>query len=110
MQSPDGPDSEKLLDRALFRRFDDVIPYALPDDALIRETLRRGLSHFVDADLDWDAAIQAAQGLSQADLLRACEDALKEYLLEDHRSVTQELIIRALGSRREIHRQVEFGP
>lgn len=98
---------EKLLDRALFRRFDDVVPYALPDDSLVRETLHRGLSHFVDADLDWSKAVQAARGLSQADLLRACQDALKEYLLEEHRTVTEKLLVRALEARRDIHRQVE---
>lgn len=72
---------EELLDRALFRRFDDVIIYKLPDAQLVRKTLERGLVSFVDKEFDWDKSIEQAKGLSQADLLRACEDAIKEYLL-----------------------------
>lgn len=101
---------EKLLDRALFRRFDDVIPYSLPDDALIQEILARGLVHYVDSDLDWMQIVKVARGLSQADLLRACDDALKEHLLEGHRTVTGELLSEALKRRREIHRRVESEP
>ena len=98
---------EKLLDRALFRRFDDVIPYALPDDTLIRGVLERGLAHYVDADLPWAQIVEAARGLSQAELLRACDDALKEHLLEGYHSVTEGLLGEALQRRREIHRRVE---
>lgn len=99
---------DKLLDRALFRRFDDVIPYALPDAALIREIIRRGLTHYVDADFSWTQIVKVAKGLSQADLLRACEDALKEHLLEGHRTVTGRSLTEALKRRREIHRRVEL--
>lgn len=99
---------DKLLDRALFRRFDDVIPYALPDAALIREIISRGLTHYVDADFSWTQIVKVAKGLSQADLLRAYEDALKEHLLEGHRTVTGRSLTEALKRRREIHRRVEL--
>jgi AAA+ superfamily predicted ATPase len=35
----------QLLDKALFRRFDDVIEYQLPDAAIIRELIE-SLSYF----------------------------------------------------------------
>ena len=88
---------EKLLDRALFRRFDDVIPYSLPDGVLIREILSRGLAHYVDADLNWPPLVEIAKGLSQAELLRACEDAVKDCLIEGQPSVTQRMVSSALG-------------
>ncbi len=42
----------ELLDRALFRRFDDVIEYKLPDPKLAEEILRRKLAMFQTADID----------------------------------------------------------
>lgn len=99
---------EKLLDRALFRRFDDVIPYSLPDDALIQQLLARGLTHYVESDFEWAPMVPIAKGLSQADLLRACDDALKEHLLEGHPSVTGELLGEALKRRREIQLGMEM--
>lgn len=97
---------EEILDRALFRRFDDVIPYSLPDEQLVRETLQRGLAHFARPDFPWSRVVETATSLSQADLLRACEDAIKEYLLEDHPELDAELLLQALRTRHQIHRKV----
>src|SRR5262249_11829392 len=43
----------ELLDRALFRRFDDVIEYKLPDSKLAEEILSRKLAMFQTTDVVW---------------------------------------------------------
>src|SRR3546814_11134707 len=66
-----------ILDRALFRRFDDVIEYDLPDKARIAEALRVKLLSSKTDKTQWAKAAVAAQGLRFADIARACADALQ---------------------------------
>jgi hypothetical protein len=65
----------EMLDRALFRRFDDVIEYNLPDAKLAEEILRRKLAMFHTADIDWPRILPETEGLSHAELVRASEEA-----------------------------------
>jgi AAA+ superfamily predicted ATPase len=53
-----------MLDRALFRRFDDVIEYNLPDAKLAEEILRRKLAMFQTADIKWPRVLPETEGLS----------------------------------------------
>jgi SpoVK/Ycf46/Vps4 family AAA+-type ATPase len=89
----------ELLDRALFRRFDDVLEYELPEDDVLRGILRARLSTSVSDDIDWDAVVKKSRGLSQADISRAATDALKHVLLNDRPHVTTHTLIAALDER-----------
>ena len=91
-----------VLDRALFRRFDDVLEYDLPDVALIEELLRNRLATFEDQGIDWGTAAQAGLGMSYAEIMRACEEAAKEAILSDSTSVPQHALVAALEERRAI--------
>src|SRR5580700_7507103 len=65
----------ELLDRALFRRFDDVITYELPTIDIARGILENHLSTFGRTDIDWDPVLDSTVGLSQADIARAADEA-----------------------------------
>jgi SpoVK/Ycf46/Vps4 family AAA+-type ATPase len=56
----------RILDRALFRRFDDVIEYDLPDKARIIETLKAKLGAFPADKIQWAKVAASAQGLNFA--------------------------------------------
>ena len=43
----------ELLDPALFRRFDDVIRYALPEDKIATRILKNRLPFFDTDKIDW---------------------------------------------------------
>jgi SpoVK/Ycf46/Vps4 family AAA+-type ATPase len=60
----------ELLDKALFRRFDDVIEYAVPDVVLAEALLRARLDRFDTHGLSWREASEQAVGLSQAEIVR----------------------------------------
>ena len=68
------------LDKALYRRFDDLVEFGLPDAALIRETIKSRLIGIKIGRLSWPKLIKAASGLSYAEITRACEEAVKEML------------------------------
>lgn len=75
-----------LLDRALFRRFDAVIEYDLPPFEIIERLLRGRLALLDTEQVSWSTAVAAANGLSHAEIIRACEQAAKNALL-DHRTL-----------------------
>jgi SpoVK/Ycf46/Vps4 family AAA+-type ATPase len=72
-----------ILDRALFRRFDDIIRYVLPTRDEIKATLKAKIAGANPAArIQWTALANVAKGLSYADITRASEDALKHALIE----------------------------
>ena len=89
-----------MLDDALFRRFDDVIRYALPDATMARALVENRLSSFDVAGLAWPVVTRAARALSHAEITRACDDAAKAAVLADSTTVTTELLADALRVRR----------
>lgn len=93
-----------LLDRALFRRFDDIIEFSMPDEALVLETLRARLAPMAPASMNWKAAVKIANGLSYADIVRACEDAAKDAVLNDQFEVSTRAVADALSRRRKGNR------
>ncbi len=91
----------EALDRALFRRFDDVLEYAAAPKDLARRVLRNRLAPFDVAEIDWDAAAAAADGLSYADVVHASEAAAKDAVLDDTLRITTDALTSALNGRRK---------
>jgi SpoVK/Ycf46/Vps4 family AAA+-type ATPase len=89
-----------LLDRALFRRFDDIIRFELPNAARAKLLLQRKLAAFRPGKVNWPAASKVAYGLSYADIARAAEDAIKDVLISGRESVSQADLLAALKERR----------
>jgi SpoVK/Ycf46/Vps4 family AAA+-type ATPase len=90
-----------ILDRALFRRFDDVIEYDLPDRARIIQTLKAKLGAFKTENIQWLKIASLAEGLNFADVTRACEDAIKDALIHERTFVTHGEIVQAIEDRKD---------
>jgi SpoVK/Ycf46/Vps4 family AAA+-type ATPase len=90
----------ELLDKASFRRFDDVIEYSVPDVVLAEALLRARLDRFDTRGLFWREAAEQAVALSQAEIVRAADDAAKSILLRNAKRITSEALIEALTERR----------
>jgi SpoVK/Ycf46/Vps4 family AAA+-type ATPase len=89
-----------LLDRALFRRFDDVIEYALPDERTAVKIIESRLTQFHADDVDWQRISSDVAGLSQSELARASDEAAKNAILQGtNRIATNDLLI-ALNERK----------
>jgi SpoVK/Ycf46/Vps4 family AAA+-type ATPase len=98
----------ELLDRALFRRFDDVLEYGLPDGEMIRRIITSRLAAFAGEDIDWKVIVEKVRGLSQADVSRAAEDAVKHALLQEQNHVTTSSLLSALDERTSSSRSLEL--
>ncbi|MGN8773970.1 AAA family ATPase [Candidatus Weimeria sp. HCP3S3_B5] len=89
----------KMLDKALFRRFDDVIHYELPNDAQIKQLFDYKLEGYQDGSICSKEVIEAARGLSQAELTIVAEDAMKESILYG-KNFNSLMLISLLNDRR----------
>lgn len=94
----------ELLDPALFRRFDDVIEYALPEPELAHRIVEARLATFDTDALDWSALTDAAAGLSQAEIARAADEAAKSAVLEGHTRISTAELLDSLSERRRATR------
>ncbi|ETS92713.1 AAA family ATPase [Veillonella sp. AS16] len=73
--------NHKLLDQALFRRFDDVIHYAMPEEDEIRVIFEKKLiKKYYIGNIN-TSLIDAAKGLSQSEIISACDDCFKSAIL-----------------------------
>lgn len=90
----------EMLDRALFRRFDDVIEYQLPDATLSAQILSRKLAMFDTTAVDWSRVLPEAEGLSHAELVRASEEAAKRAVLGGSTKITPDALLSALKERK----------
>jgi SpoVK/Ycf46/Vps4 family AAA+-type ATPase len=88
-----------MLDDALFRRFDDVIEYGLPDAASIHKLIQNRLSIFDISQLNWPTVERAAKGLSHAEVGRVCDDAARATVLAGSMLIDSESIKSALRRR-----------
>lgn len=77
--------NHRLLDQALFRRFDDVIHYAMPKEEEIRAIFEKKLVSKYYKGIINKQLINAAIGLSQAEIINACDDCFKSAILYDKR-------------------------
>jgi SpoVK/Ycf46/Vps4 family AAA+-type ATPase len=94
-----------LLDRALFRRFDDILEFTLPDADHAIAVMKARLSSLGVGRLDWRAMARAADGLSYAEIVKACEDAAKDAVLQDKNEVSTRMLAHALRRRRDSRRK-----
>lgn len=88
------------LDKALFRRFDDLVEFGLPQPPEIRETVKRLLRNIDKEQPGWSKIEHAAEGLSYAEITRACEESIKEMLILELPKVTNKALVTALTERR----------
>jgi SpoVK/Ycf46/Vps4 family AAA+-type ATPase len=92
----------QLLDEALFRRFDDIIRYDLPDAPMIEMVLRDRLISFDTGSVDWDPVRQAGISLSQAEVVKAADEVVRDMIIRKNKTVTSALLVSALDHRRKL--------
>ena len=95
--------SPELLDRALFRRFDDVLNYDLPSESDRQRLIANILGAFITEQFAWAKVLAASKGLSQAEIDLACRDALKQAVLADTPKVSAPVLVAVLKERSKSH-------
>lgn len=84
---------ENSLDKALFRRFDEVIEITRPTDKEVFQLFQTTLSTFnVSAKINWDMIVEKVKGFSAANIVQVAENAAKSTILDGREMVAQESI------------------
>ena len=99
-----------VLDRALFRRFDDVLHYRLPDSAQIALFLRRKLASVSAKSVSWTRLAAPAKGLSHAEIARAADETMKDALILGQTRVSEAEIRKMLKERLDMSKKVGAHP
>ncbi len=88
-----------MLDKALFRRFDDVLEYQNPDRAQIERLLVMKLHGTASKDVFAEDVYDKALGLNHADVVKVCEDAVKYSILEEG-VITRDVLLGFIHDRK----------
>lgn len=78
----------RLLDRALFRRFDDILFYTLPGPKERERLTANLLGTLKRKDFPLQKAANATAGLSHAEIDQACRDAIKLSILSNNNHIS----------------------
>ena len=86
----------ELLDRAVFRRFDVIVPFGKPSREQLVDLLKLRLSTVGLSDEAAERLAGSAEGWSFADAARACDDAVRTMALDSREVISERDIALAL--------------
>jgi len=85
----------ELLDRAVFRRFDVIVPFDKPTREQVAALLKLRLSTMALTSEAADQLAASAEGWSFADVARACDDAVRTMALDDRDEISESDVVLA---------------
>lgn len=89
----------KLLDNALFRRFEDVLNYSLPEKNERQALIKNIMGTFLSPRFSWKTVLNLSKGLSHAEIDYACKDTIKGIILAGKTKANATLLAQALKER-----------
>jgi SpoVK/Ycf46/Vps4 family AAA+-type ATPase len=96
----------QILDNALFRRFDDVLIYQLPDSEHTESLLKERLAEYASNDYEWDVLSEKASGLNYAEIIHAVNEVIKTAIMTEEKQIKPDAVMLALAERQEMKRQL----
>jgi SpoVK/Ycf46/Vps4 family AAA+-type ATPase len=98
----------QILDNALFRRFDDVLIYELPDNEHTLSLLKERLLEYVSENIDWNALSEKASGLSYAEITYTTNEVIKTAIMNGKMKINPDAVISVLEERQEMKQQLKL--
>lgn len=92
------------LDIALFRRFDDILKYPLPDEKHIVEIIKKATKSFAfSSKVIYKELSKIALGLNYSEIVKSCEETIKEMILSDNEKLDLSILKHNLKKRNVIN-------
>jgi SpoVK/Ycf46/Vps4 family AAA+-type ATPase len=89
------------LDKALFRRFDDIIHYPLPDKKQIEAIIKKSIRGFsFSQKVNYQELSKLAEGLNYSVIVKACEETIKEMILNEKDNLELSHLQQAIKKRK----------
>ena len=107
MEEPNSTDSlviaatnhPEILDKALARRFDEIVAYEMPDAEAAKKILNQRLGKLKLKASQWQDIAPLTEGLSQGELVRAADSVIKDAILDGSSSLLVEALKLSLQDR-----------
>jgi len=85
--------------KALLRRFDEVLEFELPDAEQVRAVIKANIRGMKYPRLNWRRIEKTAEGLSQAEISRAANEAVKNAILAQRKAISTAQLSEKLEER-----------
>jgi AAA+ superfamily predicted ATPase len=95
--------NQRILDKALFRRFDDVLHYSMPSPEDVRRLFHLKVDTFSPGFSPSETLIEKAVSLSHAEISRVCDDAIKNAILDNADQINQNDLIKLVNERLAVY-------
>lgn len=92
-----------LLDQALFRRFDDILFYQLPTKEEVISLIKNRFAPYKYNFNIESIAPKIFKGLSHAEITQACDDTIKEMVLNDKRNLLKSDLMDMLKNKKDVY-------
>lgn len=100
---------DQSLDPAIWRRFDEVIWFDLPDERMMRRFFSMKFKNVV-LEFKPEAHVEGLKGYSYADLDRICVQAIKISIMDKRKEVRESDFLEALSDERRRRRRTARMP
>lgn len=92
---------QHLLDPGLWRRFDEVLFFDIPDEERRKQIFLKYLRVFEkDKDLNLDFLIKDTENFSPSDIAQTCWESLKKAILKDRKKIGMEDLLWAIAQQK----------
>ena len=98
--------NQRILDKALFRRFDDVLHYSMPSAHDVQRLFQVKLEAFSPNFSPSESLVERAVSLSHAEISRVCDDAIKSAILANTKEISEGDLIRLVNERLVVYEAV----
>jgi len=88
------------LDSALFRRFDDLIQYGMPQVEELESLIKNRIAGVKKSKIAWARIRPLLAGLSYADAARIADEAMKEMIIDGKPMLKTQNLIVAISERK----------
>jgi AAA+ superfamily predicted ATPase len=95
--------NQRILDKALFRRFDDVLHYSMPSSEDVRRLFNVKFGVFSPGFLPSENLVEKAVALSHAEISRVCDDAIKNAILDNADQINENDLIGLVKERLAVY-------
>ena len=99
--------NSKLLDKALYRRFDDVLYYQKPEQEERKKLINNVLGTFLTNRFGWKSVIATSDKLSHSEIVLACTDAIKKSILTNKKKVSAAELCAMIKNRHDAHKGLQ---
>nr|DAI37712.1 MAG TPA: ATPase [Caudoviricetes sp.] len=92
---------EKLIDKALWRRFDEIIFFDKPNIKEIMKLIDKILKKYKKKEFSLENNSKKMIGMSFSDIERLCNNVIKEMILTDKNFIDDEMFLKCIERERE---------